>query len=196
MTLWSLTPNAQGRCLGGASRHDAQSHGPHLRQGALFGPPLLSKEKKKPTAKAVDLFFWQGQKDSEPNRAQNEQHAIAQSWRTLLANCRRWQFAGFFIAKVRTNKNKRHRKSGAFCFWQGQKDSNPRPLVLETSTLPAELYPCTTRGIITHFFEFCKPFFKKFRLRWANTHFLSVQTFLRLSPRKNTHACAWVFWFL
>ena len=27
-------------------------------------------------------------------------------------------------------------------FWQGQKDSNPRPLVLETSTLPTELYPC------------------------------------------------------
>ena len=27
-------------------------------------------------------------------------------------------------------------------FWQGQKDSNPRPMVLETSTLPTELYPC------------------------------------------------------
>ena len=31
------------------------------------------------------------------------------------------------------------------CFsWQGQKDLNPRPLVLETSTLPTELYPCVT----------------------------------------------------
>ncbi len=30
-------------------------------------------------------------------------------------------------------------------FWQGQKDSNPRPLVLETSTLPTELYPCAQR---------------------------------------------------
>ena len=27
-------------------------------------------------------------------------------------------------------------------FWQGQKDLNPRPMVLETSTLPTELYPC------------------------------------------------------
>ena len=27
-------------------------------------------------------------------------------------------------------------------FWQGRKDSNPRPMVLETSTLPTELYPC------------------------------------------------------
>ena len=25
--------------------------------------------------------------------------------------------------------------------WQGQEDSNPRPTVLETGTLPAELYP-------------------------------------------------------
>ena len=27
--------------------------------------------------------------------------------------------------------------------WQGQEDSNPRPTVLETGTLPAELYPYT-----------------------------------------------------
>ncbi len=27
-------------------------------------------------------------------------------------------------------------------FWQGQKGSNPRPTVLETGTLPTELYPC------------------------------------------------------
>ena len=26
--------------------------------------------------------------------------------------------------------------------WQGQEDSNPRPTVLETGTLPTELYPC------------------------------------------------------
>ena len=29
-------------------------------------------------------------------------------------------------------------------FWQGQKDLNPRPMVLETSTLPTELYPCVS----------------------------------------------------
>ena len=29
-------------------------------------------------------------------------------------------------------------------FWQGQKDLNPRPMVLETSTLPTELYPYAT----------------------------------------------------
>ena len=33
-----------------------------------------------------------------------------------------------------------------FLVWQGQKDSNPRPMVLETSTLPTELYPCVFRG--------------------------------------------------
>ena len=30
-----------------------------------------------------------------------------------------------------------------YFIWQGQEDSNPRPTVLETGTLPAELYPCT-----------------------------------------------------
>ena len=30
--------------------------------------------------------------------------------------------------------------------WQGQKDSNPRHLVLETNALPAELYPCIKRS--------------------------------------------------
>ena len=29
--------------------------------------------------------------------------------------------------------------------WQGQKDLNPRPMVLETSTLPTELYPYARR---------------------------------------------------
>ena len=29
----------------------------------------------------------------------------------------------------------------AFDFWQGQKESNPQPTVLETATLPVELYP-------------------------------------------------------
>ena len=28
--------------------------------------------------------------------------------------------------------------------WQGRQDSNPRPAVLETAALPAELHPCIT----------------------------------------------------
>ena len=36
-------------------------------------------------------------------------------------------------------------------FWQGQKDLNPRPMVLETSTLPTELYPYI-RVILYQFF--------------------------------------------
>ena len=46
-------------------------------------------------------------------------------------------------------------------FWQGQKDLNPRPMVLETSTLPTELYPCATGYIIPYFFKKSKGFFKK-----------------------------------
>ena len=33
--------------------------------------------------------------------------------------------------------------------WQGQGDSNPRPSVLETDALPAELYPYAAREIAT-----------------------------------------------
>ena len=32
-------------------------------------------------------------------------------------------------------------KAGAFS-WQGHKDLNPEPTVLETAALPIELYPC------------------------------------------------------
>ncbi len=40
-----------------------------------------------------------------------------------------------------------HRPDRQMCafFWQGQKDLNPRPMVLETSTLPTELYPYEQR---------------------------------------------------
>ena len=31
-------------------------------------------------------------------------------------------------------------------FWQGKKASNPRPTVLETAALPAELFPCISFG--------------------------------------------------
>ena len=62
----------------------------------------------------------------------------------------------YFFEKKQGRKNGRNlSKSPVFsCFlvridfdhttWQGQEDSNPRPTVLETGTLPAELYPCAT----------------------------------------------------
>ena len=31
---------------------------------------------------------------------------------------------------------------GSDLFWQGHKDLNPEPTVLETAALPIELYPC------------------------------------------------------
>ena len=35
--------------------------------------------------------------------------------------------------------------------WQGQEDSNPRPTVLETGTLPAELYPCAANHCVHYY---------------------------------------------
>ena len=51
-------------------------------------------------------------------------------------------------------------------FWQGQEDSNPRPTVLETGTLPAELYPyivpfLNDLVIISHKNKKIKGFLKK-----------------------------------
>ena len=51
-------------------------------------------------------------------------------------------------------------KSKTFGFWQGQKDLNPRPMVLETSTLPTELYPYE-QSYYTIFFRHCQGVFTK-----------------------------------
>ena len=41
---------------------------------------------------------------------------------------------------------KKPSRISTWLFWQGQKDSNSRPTVLETGTLPAELYPYIKDG--------------------------------------------------
>ena len=51
---------------------------------------------------------------------------------------------GFFATNYLVLKRKEMAKSHLFSFWQGQKGSNPRPTVLETGTLPTELYPYVT----------------------------------------------------
>ena len=43
------------------------------------------------------------------------------------------------VSAIFEEKIKAEVKTSAF--WQGRKDSNPRPMVLETSTLPTELHP-------------------------------------------------------
>ncbi len=57
-------------------------------------------------------------------------------------------------------------------FWQGRKDLNPRPMVLETSTLPTELHPYK-HWYYTRFYEVCQDVWKIFS-----------QIFLRISSFK------------
>ena len=52
------------------------------------------------------------------------------SWRTSRKNCITLVFAIVLYTS-----------------WQGQQDSNPRPAVLETAALPAELYPFCSDGL-------------------------------------------------
>src|SRR5690349_8866119 len=42
--------------------------------------------------------------------------------------------------------------------WQGQQGSNPRPAVLETAALPAELYPCGRTRIVPKTWPVHSPF--------------------------------------
>ena len=46
-------------------------------------------------------------------------------------------------------------------FWQGRKDSNPRPMVLETSTLPTELHPYVQRILYQTSYDLSRCFTKK-----------------------------------
>ena len=48
-------------------------------------------------------------------------------------------------------KRKSPRKTWTLSFWQGREDSNPRPTVLETGTLPTELHPYALVYYITYF---------------------------------------------
>ena len=45
------------------------------------------------------------------------------------------------IVQVLTPKQKSPTPKGVGLFWQGHKDLNPEPTVLETAALPIELYP-------------------------------------------------------
>ena len=89
---------------------------------------------KKQKSRHRRLFvFWQGQKDSMT-------HKVSQaSPDASLRDATCVEFTNIPLSKTKKPP------SATFCFWQGQKDSNPRPMVLETSTLPTELYPCMER---------------------------------------------------
>ena len=100
-------------------------------------PSARTKNKRNRMLRILFLLFWQGQKDL-----------------ILLANCARRSVAALTVHRTvihyrspsspsARTKNKRNRMLRILflLFWQGQKDLNPRPMVLETSTLPTELYP-------------------------------------------------------
>ena len=61
----------------------------------------------------------------------------------------------------RKTQKKRKPKPFDFGYWQGREDSNPRPTVLETGTLPTELHPCAPDYYIT-LFLFLQVFFENF----------------------------------
>ena len=71
----------------------------------------------------------------------------------------------FHLPKGQISLKKAQRDCVRLFSWQGREDSNPRPTVLETGTLPTELHPCALDYYIT-FFSILQVFF------WKKLHFL------------------------
>ena len=89
--------------------------------------------------------FWQGQKDlpcashsyGSPTVAVQQYPARRSSLKTV----HRTVFLTLRPSRVQVLIEKKSRTSATLSFWQGQKDLNPRHVVLETTALPTELYP-------------------------------------------------------
>ena len=91
-----------------------------------------------------------------------------------VTQCSKWYDCAFVLIEktvekvdrkpflYRKTQKKRKPKPFDFGYWQGREDSNPRPTVLETGTLPTELHPYALDYYNT-FFSILQVFFwKKF----------------------------------
>ena len=102
---------------------------------------LIEKESRT----SATLSFWQGQKDlpraslsyGSPTVAVQQYPAHLSSLKTV----HRTVFLTLRPSRVQVLIEKKSRTPATLSFWQGQKDLNPRHVVLETTALPTELYP-------------------------------------------------------
>ena len=115
---------------------------PRLRQDQV--PVLVSWAVQRKKAEFLMLRI-KGESDGYGHQA----HDCSRSWGRGLAA--RSAIPGQF-----TNCSKfraRRRRAAAFCetwrTWQGRRDSNPRPSVLETDALPTELHPYDAPSVLT-----------------------------------------------
>ena len=132
------------------------------RRATVPGSPLLAKNSpqdcflnaqtlsgsspyQKKSRTSATLSFWQGQKDlprashsyGSPTVAVQQYPAHLSSLKTV----HRTVFLTLRPSRVQVLIEKKSRTSATLSFWQGQKDLNPRHVVLETTALPTELYP-------------------------------------------------------
>ena len=123
----------------------------NARSPPLGFKSICSKRKKTAKPKGLTVFLWQGQKDKAAMRlycSATESCAFSTRLRTCFAknsslNCflnARSPPLGF--KSICSKRKKTAKPKGLTVFlWQGQKDLNPRHVVLETTALPTELYP-------------------------------------------------------
>ncbi len=121
-------------------------------------------DKKIPKA-VVFGIFWQVQKDL----------TLARTTRSVIrgSNSHLGCYSTPLLLQVLLKRKTRNNMLSHIipCFWQGQKDLNPRPMVLETSTLPTELYPYTTLIIILDLLQFVKRFYDYFHFFYIYSYF-------------------------
>ena len=110
---------------------------------------LILLQKQKTDTIRHPFCFWQGQKDlprashsyGSPTVAVQQYPALLSSLktvhRTVFLTLRPSRVQVLILLQKQKTDTIRH----PFCFWQGQKDLNPRHVVLETTALPTELYP-------------------------------------------------------
>ena len=130
------------------------------------------------------LFSWQGQKDSVLSLRRKVEEYFDFATRLRYSATPKTRFAHFREPRARgsdsppdchslplpfkpfrfkSQQKEKPTKNVDFSFWQGQKDLNPRPMVLETSTLPTELYPYALVYYSTYFYVL-QAFFEFFLL--------------------------------
>ena len=142
--------------------HIREANISHLRSkyftAKLFNLPAGQISLKKAKSKFDLAFFWLGRRTWSRRYDAKPRFLISALLRSSVSRgsdshlgCHSLPlpFKSFSFA-IPAKKN-RECKCTPYSFWQGQKDLNPRPLVLETSTLPTELYPCVPGYYITSF---------------------------------------------
>src|SRR4051794_12086196 len=93
----------------------------------------------RPRKKGLTVAFFSFAMASYAHRAPRLPGAGFNARHPLLAL---WARAGYDASPILCDSRPRRGTAASFVHWQGRRELNSQPLVLETSALPIELHPC------------------------------------------------------